>query len=74
VVRWTATSPGPVSHLAGAIGGVNFWAWLGSFIALVWGTMGLVQRGHTKTLAAWGVGLNGLFCFGLLATLLVLGR
>ena len=74
VVRWKATSPGPVLHFAGAIGGVNFWAWLGSLVALVWGIIGLAQRDHKKALAAWGVALNGLFVFGLRAALLVLGR
>lgn len=71
LVYLTADSPRPILDFAGKIGGVTFFAWLGSFVALIQGGIGLLKPGCKKTLAAWGVALNGLFFFGILVALVV---
>jgi hypothetical protein len=71
VLYLNAHSAGPVLAFAGKIGGINFLAWLGSFVALIQGVIGLVKPGGKKALAAWGVALNGLFFFGILLALVV---
>jgi hypothetical protein len=39
-------------------------------VGLILGVVGLMQDDRKKALAGWGVGLNGLFFFGILIGLL----
>jgi len=54
------------THQLLELGGVAL-APLGSLIALTLGLLGLQRADCKRTLAAWGVGLNLVFLFGLVA-------
>jgi hypothetical protein len=54
-------SPGVVVALAGLVGWVNVYLWLGSLLGLVLGITVYVQEGAKNTLASWGIVLNGGF-------------
>jgi hypothetical protein len=66
VVRLGANSAEPVLETARAIGGIDFMMWLGSLLGVAWGVVGLLQRKHKKTLAVWGMALNGAFFLGMI--------
>ena len=73
-VQRTARSAQPVLAYAHAVGGVDFFAWLLSLFGLVQGVIGLVQREEKRKLAIWGVALNGVIFFGVVAASLLFGR